>query len=82
MPAEPSPLPPLALNGRDAARMCGLCEKSLYLAVKAGELRAVRIGRAVRYLASDLQARLESKRTPFHKEAAGSSPAAERNIAC
>lgn len=30
--------------------------KSLYLAVRRGELRAVKIGRAVRYTPQDLQA--------------------------
>jgi predicted DNA-binding transcriptional regulator AlpA len=47
-------LPKLLLTQRQAAEACSLCGKSLYLAVKRGELRAVKIGRAVRYDPRDL----------------------------
>jgi excisionase family DNA binding protein len=49
-------IPRLLLTQRQAAEACALCEKSLYLAVKRGELRAVKIGRAVRYDPRDLTA--------------------------
>lgn len=51
----------LALRGPDAAKACGVCEKSLYLAVRRGELRCVKIGRAVRYRLEDLRAWIDSK---------------------
>lgn len=51
----------LALKGEEAAKLCGLCEKSLYLAVRKGELRCVKIGRAVRYRLEDLQAWIDGK---------------------
>jgi excisionase family DNA binding protein len=52
-------MPRLLLTQRQAAEACALCEKSLYLAVKRGELRAVKIGRAVRYAPADLAAWIE-----------------------
>lgn len=54
--ATPAIMPRLLLTQRQAAEACALCEKSLYLAVKRGELRAVKIGRAVRYDPRDLAA--------------------------
>ena len=44
---------PLLLTGKQAAQLVSLCEKSLYLAARRGELRVVRIGRAVRYRLED-----------------------------
>ncbi len=55
MPADPI-MPMLLLTQDEAARVTSLCAKSLYLAVRRGELRAVKIGRAVRYTPQDLQA--------------------------
>lgn len=46
----------MLLSQREAARACSVCEKTLYLAVRRGELRVVRIGRAVRYDPADLRA--------------------------
>ena len=53
----------LLLTGKEAASTVKLCEKSLYLAVRRGELRAVKLGRSIRYRLADLQAWVDSKVT-------------------
>ena len=53
----------LLLTGKEAAQTVKLCEKSLYLAVRRGELRAVKLGRSIRYRLTDLQAWVDSKVT-------------------
>ncbi|MBN1359728.1 MAG: helix-turn-helix domain-containing protein [Sedimentisphaerales bacterium] len=50
---------PLLLSPRDAARALSVCGKTLYNLREAGEIRAVRIGRAVRYSVEELQAWIE-----------------------
>ena len=57
------PIAPLALRDAQAAKLCGVCAKTLYLAVRKGELKCVKIGRAVRYRIEDLRAWIESKAT-------------------
>jgi excisionase family DNA binding protein len=59
-----TPVPQLLLTGREAARAVGLCEKSLYLAARRGELRVVKLGRSVRYRLADLEEWIQSKLTP------------------
>jgi excisionase family DNA binding protein len=54
-------LTPLLLTSREAAELVRLCEKSLYLAVRAGELPVVRMGRAVRFRRRDLEQWVLSK---------------------
>jgi excisionase family DNA binding protein len=56
-------LAPLALKDSQAAKLCGVCAKTLYLAVRKGELRCVKFGRACRYRPEDLRAWIESKVT-------------------
>jgi excisionase family DNA binding protein len=57
LPPEPAPvLPPLLVTPRQAAQALAVCEKTLWNLDRAGKLKAVRIGRAVRYSVSDLQA--------------------------
>jgi len=46
----------LLLTGREAAKSLSICERTLYGLTKAGELPAVRIGRAVRYSLDDIRA--------------------------
>ncbi len=53
MPFEPPS--PLLLTPRDAAKALAICEKSLFNLTRRGELRPVRIGRAVRYDLADLR---------------------------
>lgn len=51
----------LLVSVREAARMLGVCEKTLWsLTVPRGPIPSVRIGRAVRYSPADLQAWIES----------------------
>jgi len=49
----------LLLTPQEAARSLNVCERTLYSLTKAGELPAVRIGRAVRYDIADLRAWIE-----------------------
>ncbi len=57
LPLEPAPvLAPLLVTPRQAAEALAVCEKTLWNLDRAGKLKAVRIGRAVRYSVSDLQA--------------------------
>lgn len=46
----------LLATPRQAAKALAVCEKTLWSLTKRGELPAVRIGRAVRYDMTDLQA--------------------------
>jgi len=46
----------LLLTSKETAKALGICERSLYALTKAGELRAVKIGRAVRFSVDDLKA--------------------------
>jgi len=50
------PIVPPLLTSRETAKTLAICEKSLFNLTRRGELRAIRIGRAVRYSVSDLQA--------------------------
>ena len=67
MAANPSPVQPqvpdILLTGREAAQAVRMCEKSLYLAARRGELRVVKLGRSVRYRLVDLHAWVDSKVT-------------------
>jgi len=51
----------LLLTPTKAAQALSVCERTLYALTKAGELPAVRIGRAVRYSVDDLKAWIERK---------------------
>ena len=45
----------LLLTSREAAESLGICERTLYGLTRRGELRAVKIGRSVRYSMDDLK---------------------------
>jgi excisionase family DNA binding protein len=45
----------LLVSPREAARLLSVCERTIYTLTKAGEIPAVRIGRAVRYSMDDLK---------------------------
>lgn len=46
---------PLLINGRTAARMLGVSERTLWSLTDEGKLPCVRIRRSVRYAVSDLE---------------------------
>ena len=50
---------PMLLTLREAAKALSVCERTLYALTKAGQLPAVRIGRAVRYDVADLRGYIE-----------------------
>ena len=59
MPAEHALLmatPRLLVTAREAAESLAIWEKTLWSLTKAGELRAVKIGRSVRCAVADLEA--------------------------
>ena len=57
---RPSPSP-LAVSVREAARMIGVCARTLAREAMRGELRTFRIGRAVRVRVAELEAYLARK---------------------
>jgi len=60
--AAPDDPPRLLLTPRRAAEALSVCEKTLYNLTRRGELPAVKIGRAVRYALSDLQAFIDGRK--------------------
>jgi excisionase family DNA binding protein len=51
---------PLLLTARQTARMLSISERTLYSITKEGRLRAVHIGRSVRYDPADIRAWIEA----------------------
>jgi excisionase family DNA binding protein len=51
------------LTARDAAKVLGCCEKTLWTLTQSGEIPCVRIGRAVRYDPADLYRWIESAKS-------------------
>jgi excisionase family DNA binding protein len=58
------------LTAKEVGEVCGLCSQSIYNAVKAGDLRAVRFGRAVRVPESALREWIEQRAQGRSREAA------------
>lgn len=56
------PAEPMLLTIKQAAKLLNLSESSVYLETKAGRLKPVRVGTAVRYAPSDLQAWIDAER--------------------
>lgn len=54
------PTEPLALTIRQTAEALQVCEKTIWTLTKAGRLRAIRIGRAVRYDVADVRRFIET----------------------
>lgn len=50
------------LKSRDAAKILGICERTLWSLDRRGEIPRVNIGRAVRYDAADLYAWIERQK--------------------
>jgi excisionase family DNA binding protein len=44
----------MLLTPRETAKALSICEKTLYALTKSGELRAIKIGRSVRYSVDDI----------------------------
>jgi len=47
--------PRLLMTTREAATALAVCEKTIWAATKCGDLKCVRLGRAVRYRLQDLE---------------------------
>ncbi len=62
-----TPVEPMLLSPRATAKALGICEKSVYNLTQAGELRAIKIGRAVRYDVADLRDWIASKKKILQK---------------
>ena len=50
-----SPVQVLLVSPREAARMLSISERTLYSLTKAGEIPSLKLARAVRYRAMDLE---------------------------
>lgn len=49
-------LPLLLVNAKQAGRMLSVCERTIFNLVARGELRAIHIGKSVRFAVEDLKA--------------------------
>ena len=54
--------PPLLVDSREAARLLGVCPRTIWALTARRDLPAVRIGRAVRYDVDDLRAFAERRK--------------------
>ncbi len=52
---DPTP-EPLLVNARQAGRMLSVCERTIFNLVARGELKAIHIGKSVRFAVEDLKA--------------------------
>lgn len=60
----PDPAPePLLVNARQAGRMLSVCERTIFNLVARGELRAIHIGKSVRFAVEDLKAWIARQHT-------------------
>lgn len=55
--------PPILVNEKEAARMLGCCERTVYRMRKAGELKYVSLGAAIRYSRDEIARFVESRST-------------------
>jgi excisionase family DNA binding protein len=62
MKAAPDASPKLLIDSIEASRRLSISSRTLYRLTKAGQVPAVRMGRAVRYSPADLAAWVESQK--------------------
>ena len=62
-----NPAPPKLLSARDAAKLLGVSERTLWSMTHRGEIAAVRIGRRVLYDPQDLSRWIAGSKTPGSK---------------
>ena len=55
-PVDNLTLQPLLVREREAAKLLGVCPKTIYTLARQGKLQAVRIGHSVRYDVRDIEA--------------------------
>lgn len=53
--------PPVLITEKEAARLLGCCERSVWQMRKDGKIRCVKIGTAVRYARSEIDRFVESQ---------------------
>lgn len=58
-----APLPPLLVKPPEAARLLSISPRKLWELTNCGEIPCVRIGAAVRYSLSDLEAWIQSQKS-------------------
>lgn len=54
--------PQLLMTSKEAARRLSISERTLFTLTKAGKLAVIRIGRAVRYVWSDIEKYIDAQR--------------------
>ena len=57
---------PILLSTRQAARLLGICERTLFSLTKKGEIPTVRIGRRVQYCREDLLGFVAARKAGRH----------------
>lgn len=62
----------LLVTSREAARLLSICERSLWSLSQSGALKAVRIGRSVRYAVADIEDYIERSRQSVQPQSAAS----------
>lgn len=62
MQSDSSRTPARLLTTKEAARVLAVCPRTVAALTAAGQLNVVRIGRAVRYAAEDLQRYIDTRR--------------------
>ena len=65
---DPAPLPKLAYTLKEVRELVGISRSAIYLALAAGDLRAIKSGRKTLVLAKDLQAWLKACRQNLNQE--------------
>jgi excisionase family DNA binding protein len=63
MVAPATALEPLLIGYREAARLLGVSDRTIFSLAKQGQIPAVRIGRAVRFDPADLRTWIEKAKT-------------------
>lgn len=59
--------PPVLITGKEAARLLGCCERTLWKMREAGKIRCVKIGVAIRYTRTEIDRFIESQSTPLNE---------------
>ena len=62
MLSRPTEQQPLLVSTRDAAKMLGICQRTLWTLTDRGDLPRVKFGQIVRYSVDDLRAFIARKR--------------------
>ena len=63
--------PPVLVDSKEAARLLGCCERTLWKMREEGKIRCVKLGAAVRYARKEIDRFIDSQSTPLKTNPAG-----------